>query len=104
MSFPAQSDVDIDTDMRRLSRTRTLGAWPTGWIQALNFYVAGGLTMAFAMALHRELSSERDRRVGSSRLSVRRYRGWPSRFSRCARYVRLTRDRVPFFSTTSNSP
>jgi hypothetical protein len=24
MSFPAQSDVDIDTNMRRLSRTRTL--------------------------------------------------------------------------------
>ena len=29
-----------------------LAAWPTGWIQNVNFYVAGVLTMAFAVALH----------------------------------------------------
>ena len=29
-----------------------LAAWPTGWIQNVNFYVAGVLTVAFAMALH----------------------------------------------------
>jgi hypothetical membrane protein len=28
-----------------------LAAWPTGWIQNVNFYVAGVLTMAFAVAL-----------------------------------------------------
>jgi hypothetical membrane protein len=30
-----------------------LAAWPTGWIQSLNFYVAGTLTVAFAVGLHR---------------------------------------------------
>lgn len=30
-----------------------LAAWPTGWIQTLNFYVTGGLAIAFALALHR---------------------------------------------------
>ena len=29
-----------------------LAAWPTGWIQNVNFYVAGVLMMAFALALH----------------------------------------------------
>jgi hypothetical membrane protein len=29
-----------------------LAAWPTGWIQNVNFYVAGVLTVAFAVALH----------------------------------------------------
>ena len=29
-----------------------LAAWPTGWIQNVNFYVAGVLAMAFAVALH----------------------------------------------------
>src|SRR5262245_66219913 len=29
-----------------------LAAWPTGWIQNVNFHVAGVLTMAFAVALH----------------------------------------------------
>jgi hypothetical membrane protein len=29
-----------------------LAAWPSGWIQVVNFYVAGALTMAFAWALH----------------------------------------------------
>jgi hypothetical membrane protein len=30
-----------------------LAAWPTGWIQDLNFLVAGVLAMTFAIALHR---------------------------------------------------
>src|SRR5262245_60798081 len=30
-----------------------LAAWPTGWIQILNFYVTGALTIAFALTLHR---------------------------------------------------
>jgi hypothetical membrane protein len=30
-----------------------LATWPTGWIQILNFYVFGVLTIAFAVALHR---------------------------------------------------
>ena len=29
-----------------------LAAWPTGWIQNVNFHVAGVLTMAFVVALH----------------------------------------------------
>jgi hypothetical membrane protein len=29
-----------------------LAAWPTGWIQNINFYVTGVLAMAFAVALH----------------------------------------------------
>jgi hypothetical membrane protein len=29
-----------------------LAAWPTGWIQNVNFYVTGALLMAFAVALH----------------------------------------------------
>ena len=30
-----------------------LAAWPTGWIQNINFCVTGALGMAFALALHR---------------------------------------------------
>jgi hypothetical membrane protein len=29
-----------------------LAAWPTGWIQVLNFCVAGALTIAFAFGMH----------------------------------------------------
>jgi hypothetical membrane protein len=29
-----------------------LAAWPAGWIQVLNFYIFGSLTIAFAVALH----------------------------------------------------
>jgi len=105
MSFPTQTDVGIDTDMRRLSRTRTLalagvigplwfttlvvvqgfllpdyshvrmtisalGAWPTGWIQSLNFCVAGGLTMAFSVALHRTVRPTRRGRTGIALLII----------------------------------
>jgi hypothetical membrane protein len=36
-----------------------LAAWPAGWIQNLNFYVTGMLTMAFALALHRGVQPTR---------------------------------------------
>ena len=36
-----------------------LAAWPTGWIQNVNFYVAGVLTMAFAVALHHDVQPTR---------------------------------------------
>ena len=36
-----------------------LAAWPTGWIQNLNFYVAGALTMTFAYGLHRSVQPRR---------------------------------------------
>ena len=36
-----------------------LAAWPTGWIQNVNFYVTGALTMIFAIALHRGLQPTR---------------------------------------------
>ena len=36
-----------------------LAAWPTGWIQNVNFHVAGVLTMAFAVALHHGVRATR---------------------------------------------
>jgi hypothetical membrane protein len=36
-----------------------LAAWPAGWIQNVNFYVTGALTVAFALALHRGVRSTR---------------------------------------------
>jgi hypothetical membrane protein len=41
-----------------------LAAWPTGWIQNLNFFVAGALTMAFAYALHRAVQPTRRGNIG----------------------------------------
>ena len=41
-----------------------LAAWPTGWIQNLNFYVAGALMMAFAYGLHRS-DKPRPRNAGA---------------------------------------
>ena len=29
-----------------------LAAWPAGWLQVLNFYICGALTIAFAVGLH----------------------------------------------------
>jgi Protein of unknown function (DUF998) len=29
-----------------------LAAWPTGWIQSVNFYIVGGLLVTFASAWH----------------------------------------------------
>ena len=36
-----------------------LTAWPTGWIQNLNFLAVGGLAIAFAYALHRTIQPAR---------------------------------------------
>ena len=36
-----------------------LAAWPTGWMQTLNFYVFGALTMAFAVALNSTVQTTR---------------------------------------------
>jgi hypothetical membrane protein len=36
-----------------------LAAWPTGWIQNLNFYVFGALMMLFAVGLHRGVQRTR---------------------------------------------
>ena len=36
-----------------------LSAWPTGWIQNLNFLVSGALTMTFAVTLHRVVQPAR---------------------------------------------
>ena len=41
-----------------------LAAWPTGWIQNVNFYVMGVLTMAFAVALHHGVQPTRRGRAG----------------------------------------
>jgi len=41
-----------------------LAAWPTGWIQNLNFYVSGALTMAFALALHSAVQPTAGGRAG----------------------------------------
>src|SRR5688572_30295106 len=40
-----------------------LAAWPTGWIQTINFYVVGLLMIAFAVALH--LGVQATRRGGT---------------------------------------
>jgi hypothetical membrane protein len=41
-----------------------LAAWPTGWIQDVNFYVTGALTMIFAFALHRGVRPTRRGAIG----------------------------------------
>jgi len=41
-----------------------LEAWPTGWIQRLNFWVAGFLNIAFAYALHLTVQPARRGAVG----------------------------------------
>jgi hypothetical membrane protein len=41
-----------------------LEAWPTGWIQRLNFWVVGFLNIAFAYALHRGVQPARRGAVG----------------------------------------
>jgi hypothetical membrane protein len=42
-----------------------LAAWPTGWIQDINFCVTGVLGMAFAVALHRGVRPTRRGRAGA---------------------------------------
>jgi hypothetical membrane protein len=41
-----------------------LAAWPTGWIQNVNFYVTGALTMIFALVLHRGVRPTRRGAIG----------------------------------------
>ena len=47
-----------------------LAAWPTGWIQNVNFYVAGVLTMAFAVALHHGVQPTRRGGAGVASLAL----------------------------------
>ena len=47
-----------------------LAAWPTGWIQNLNFYVAGVFMMAFALALHHGVQPTRRGVVGVGLLAL----------------------------------
>jgi hypothetical membrane protein len=41
-----------------------LAAWPTGWIQTLNFYVSGALTIAFGFGLQHAVQPTRQGRTG----------------------------------------
>ena len=41
-----------------------LAVWPTGWIQDVNSYVTGALTMIFAFALHRGVQPTRRGAIG----------------------------------------
>lgn len=41
-----------------------LAAWPTGWIQDINFFVSGSLTMVFAFGLHRGVQRTRQGSIG----------------------------------------
>jgi hypothetical membrane protein len=47
-----------------------LAAWPTGWIQVLNFYVFGALTIVFAHALHRAVRQTRASAIGCALLTL----------------------------------
>ena len=47
-----------------------LAAWPTGWIQVLNFYIFGALTIAFAHALHRAVRLTRGSFIGFALLAL----------------------------------
>lgn len=41
-----------------------LAAWPTGWIQTLNFYITGALTIAFGLDLHHAVQPTRQGSTG----------------------------------------
>src|SRR6476620_3267031 len=41
-----------------------LAAWPTGWIQDINFFVCGSLTMVYAFGLHRGVQRTRQGSIG----------------------------------------
>lgn len=45
-----------------------LAAWPTGWIQVLNFWICGSLIVAFAFGLHLGVQPIRGGGVGISLL------------------------------------
>lgn len=45
-----------------------LAAWPTGWIQRINFYVFGTSIIAFAVGLNRGIERSRARDIGTALL------------------------------------
>ena len=47
-----------------------LAAWPTGWIQVLNFYFFGAVTIVFAHALHRAVRLTRGGLIGFALLAL----------------------------------
>jgi hypothetical protein len=47
-----------------------LAAWPTGWIQNLNFLASGTLAMTFAIALHRSIRPTRRGTAGAVLLAL----------------------------------
>jgi hypothetical membrane protein len=47
-----------------------LAAWPTGWIQVLNFHIFGAMTLVFAHALHRAVRQTRWGVVGYALLAL----------------------------------
>ena len=47
-----------------------LAAWPTGWIQNINFYLFGALTVAFAGGLHRAVRPTRHGWIGFALLAM----------------------------------
>ena len=47
-----------------------LAAWPAGWIQNLNFYVTGALTIAFALALHNGVGRTKRGHLGFALLTI----------------------------------
>jgi hypothetical membrane protein len=47
-----------------------LAAWPTGWIQNINFHVTGALLMAFAWALHHGVQPTRQGGAGAALLAL----------------------------------
>ena len=47
-----------------------LAAWPTGWIQNINFFVFGILTMVYAFGLHRGVQRTRQGSTGFALLLV----------------------------------
>ena len=47
-----------------------LAAWPTGWIQNINFYVTGALLVAFALALHHGVQPTRWGEAGLALLGL----------------------------------
>lgn len=47
-----------------------LAAWPTGWIQSMNFYVAGMLMVTFALALHLGVEPTRRGNAGVALLAM----------------------------------
>jgi hypothetical membrane protein len=47
-----------------------LAAWPTGWIQSVNFYLTGALTIVFAAAMHRGVQPTPSGGVGTAFLGL----------------------------------